>query len=119
MFFADHEKRIYSPEGSDLKFDPLALDRSLTLATGGKLAELVAQWQPPEEGTGDVSKDAPARNAVASAEAEEVLVLAARKAFGLPAFPDVTDAVALEYLSDFLWWMEKKGERGETPLPSP
>lgn len=117
MFFADHEKQIYSPPGSDLKFDPLALDRALTLASEGRLNDLLGQWCPGEGG--DVSQGAPARSAVASAEAEAELVAVARKAFQLPAFPDCPDALALEHLCDFLWWMEKKGVRGETPPPSP
>lgn len=119
MFFHDHEKQIYSPEGSDQKFDPLALDRALTVASGGRLNDLLKQWQPVPEGQGDVSPDGIARDAVARAEAETELALIARKAFGVPEFPAATDAHALELLCDFLWWMEGKGGRGETPPPSP
>lgn len=119
MFFADHEKQIYSPEGSDLKFDPLAVERALIIASEGRINDLLKQWTPPEEGTGDVSPGAETRDALARALAEQELSVIARKAFSLPDFPASTDATALELLVDFLWWMEKKGVRGETPPPSP
>lgn len=113
--FQDHEKQIYSPPGSDRKFDPLSLSRALVRATGGRLNALLVEWAAGADGLGDVSKGAAERDAVTSAAAEEQLVAAAREAFGLPAFPEVLDGTALEWLSDFLGWMEKKGVRGETP----
>lgn len=119
MFFEDHEKQIYSPPESDQKFDPLALDRTLALLSQGRLAELVGQWQPAEDGEGDVGKGAKARDALMRAEAEVELTRIARKAFGVPDFPAKLDAHALEMLCDFLRWMEKKGQRGETPQSSP
>lgn len=119
MFFQEHEKQIYSPQGSDHKFDPLALDRALVTASGGRLNVLLKQWQPLPDGEGDVSADGKARDAVARAEAETELAAVARKVFSVPDFPDATDAHALELLCDFLWWMEGKGVRGETPPPSP
>lgn len=118
MFFADHEKRIYSPEGSDLKFDPLALDRALTRASDGRLNDLLEAWQAGDLARGDVSESKASR-ALVVAEAEGELARVARSAFGLPDFPECCDATALEYLCDFLGWMEGKGSRGSAPPPSP
>ena len=109
MFFQDHEKQIYSPPGCDQKFDPLALDRALTKASGGRLNEWLQAWSPESEG--DVSAEGKRKTSVEQADAEELLVEAARKAFGLPPFPESTSAQALEYLLDYLWWMEGKGVR--------
>lgn len=119
MFFADHEKSIYSPPGSDLKFDPLALDRAITRESGGRLLELWVEWEakPGDAFTSGVLTAAEA--ALRSAAAEAELVGAARRAFGLPDWPDCPDATALEYLVDFREWMAKKGTRGETPPASP
>jgi hypothetical protein len=119
MFFQDHEKTIYSPEGSDMKFDPLALDRALVTASGGKLAELIEQWKSGSDDKGDVSASGKAERQIASALAEGELVKVARVAFKLGEFPVDLDAEALEYLCDFLEWMKKKGRRGETPPDSP
>jgi hypothetical protein len=119
MFFQDHEKQIYSPAGSDLRFDPLDLDRRLVLHSRGNLPILWVLWKTQ---TGDVLIDGVADDASAALEramAEEQIVRAARNAFQLPDFPDCTDAQALEYLCDFLEWMRKKGRRGETPPASP
>lgn len=113
--FQPHEKTIYTPPGSDRKFDPLSLSRSLVAATGGRLNSLLVEWAAGVDGQGDVSKGAAERDAVTSAAAEGELARAARAAFGLPEFPECLDATALEYLEDFLGWMEKKGSRGETP----
>jgi hypothetical protein len=119
MFFADHEKTIYSPPGSDLQFDPLALDRAITAATQGKLVEWWVEWEarPGDAFTSGVLTAAEA--ALMSAEAEAKIAAAARVAFGLPDFPACCDATALEYLLDFRGWMAKKGRRGETPPESP
>lgn len=116
MFFEPHEKTIYSPEGSDKKFDPLAVERALTIATGGKLNDLLTQWRAASDGLGDISPEGKAQSRVAAAEAEGQLAAVARAAFGLPPFPDCTDADALEWLCDYLRWMEGKGSRGS---PSP
>lgn len=121
MFFQAHEKAIYSPPESDRKYDPLAVERSLRLASNGSLSDLLADWRAGTDGRGDVSSD-PDRakeiaraDAVTSARAEEELVRVSRIAFGLPPFPESTDAVALEYLSDYLEWMAGKGTRGSSP----
>lgn len=119
MFFEDHLKQIYSPKGSELKFDPLVLDRALVAESEGRLNDLLIQWRAGTDGLGDVSDGAKYDNAVMSADAEDELVRIARGAFGLPEFPDCLDATALEYLCDFLEWMEGKGTRGSAPLPSP
>jgi hypothetical protein len=121
MFFADHEKLVYAPAGSDLALDPLALDRRLTLATGGRLHDLWSDWKARE---GDASvagtNMTAAEAALTAARAEEQIAAAARLAFGLPAFPDgPPDAVVLEYLCDFQDWLKKKGRRGDPPPASP
>lgn len=120
MFFPDHEKQIYSPPGSDLKYDPLDLDRAIVFHSGGNLSELWAGWKTQD---GDAHVDGrsftAAEAALERATAEAEIVRVARGAFKLPAFPDCTDAQALEYLCDFLEWMRKKGRRGETPPASP
>lgn len=124
MFFQNHEKAIYSPPDCDRKFDPLALERTLRIVSGGRLPDLLADWTAGFDDRGDVSSD-PERakeiqraNAVLSAQAEGELVRVARVAFELPPFPDSSDATALEYLQDYLEWMAGKGTRGSSPQPS-
>ena len=113
MFYPEHVRKIYRPAFADenTMYDPLAVERTLVRATRGNLAGLVSDWQAPSDGVGDVSEGSRERNALTSAEAEEQLVRAARAAFSLPPFPESPDAVALEYLLDFLEWMEGKGLR--------
>lgn len=117
MFFAEHEKTIYQPPDSARKFDPLALDRALTIHSGGKVNEWLKLWQGGD--SGDVSPGGRAEAAVMAAEAEGKLAELSRAAFGLPEFPEATDAHALEWLCDYLRWMEGKGSRGSAPPPSP
>lgn len=122
MFFKDHEKAVYAPPGhpaGDAKFDPLALDRALVRATGGKLADLLRQHAAGSDGLGDVSPEGQAANALMSADAEEQLVRAARAAFALPDFPACTDGAALDLLWHYLAYMEGKGSAGATPPASP
>lgn len=121
MFFADHEKTIYSPPNCETKYDPLALDRALRIAAGGRLADIVADYNAGKDDRGDISAD-PERtreiasaNDVLSAQAEGELVRVVRVAFQLPPFPETTDAVALEYFHDYMEWMAGKGTRGESP----
>src|SRR5262249_33606143 len=119
MFFEEHERTIYSPAlQPDKRFDPLAVDRALVVATGGQLDKLLKLWQPVTTDQGDISAEGQAQAKVEYAKAEEVLCAAARKVFGIPAFPEATDAVALEVLVDYLRWMQGKGSRGETPPTS-
>lgn len=122
MFFEEHERKIYSPATKpDLKFDPLAVDRAITKAMNGftdSLELLLRSVQPVTRDSGDVSMEGQAAARVTRADAEEQLAAIARKAFGFSAFPDCTDAEALEVLYDYLEWMEKKGERGDTPPTS-
>lgn len=125
MFFEDHEKKIYSPASRpDLQFDPLAVDRALTRHSGGRFSALLDDWRPVELGPdglpleGDISAQGLLDAAVGRAKAEEELVAIARKAFGLPDFPDCLDGAVLEILTDYLWWMEKKGQRDGSPPTS-
>lgn len=121
-YFEPHEKMIYSPaDRPDLKYDPLDLDRKLTVHSGGLFGELVDRYRPIEYGpdglptTGDVSPEGVKKAKVDRAEAEAELVKVVRKAFDLPEFPDCTDGLCLEILHDYLWWMEKKGSREGMP----
>lgn len=118
MFFEDHEKKVYTPTGTSFKFDPLAIDRALRVATGNRLARLVTAWKAIDSDEGDISEDGVQKKILASCEAEELLAGAARAAFGLPQFPDCTDAEALEMLCDYLDWVKKKGTRESTPPDS-
>lgn len=111
VFFEPHLKLIYSPRGSDKKYDPLAVDRLLTIHTGNRLNELVSIRNALSDDRGDVSVEGRRKAAVEAAQAELTLADASRKSFDLPPFPGCTDAQALETLYDFLGWMEGKGTR--------
>lgn len=108
MFFEDHEKLIFSPEGSDQKFDPLALDRALRKESGNRLSKLIETWKLVDRDEGDVSEDGRYKTMLASDEAEAELANIARRAFHLPNFPDCTDGFALEWLCQYLDWCKKK-----------
>ena len=110
MFYQDHEKTIYSPPSTELKYDPLAVHRKLLTATGNKFDELWAAWCGADSDLGDVSIPRDQR-VLESLDAEGKLAHAARAAFDLKPFPDTLDATALEYLRDFVRWMEGKGQR--------
>lgn len=110
--FADHERAVYAPPGSGRSYDPLALDRTLTILSHGQLPGWWVEWQTR---AGDATVDGTVDEAqarVLSATAEGKLVAISRAAFGLPDFPECSDATALEYLVDFLGYLEKKGRRG-------
>lgn len=118
MFFTDEERTIYtSPLGT--KYDPLRVDRLLTIATNNRLDEYVGCVNNAGGETGDVSQAGRAQAAVLAARAELELAKAARAAFGLPEFPELTDARALEVLYDFLGWMAGKVETAGTPPSTP
>lgn len=126
-YFEPHERAIYSPESRpDLKYDPLELDRKLTIRSRGMFGELIDRYRPIElapdgkPATGDISPEGIRTAKVDRAEAEAELVKLVRDVFELPSFPDCTDGQALEILHDYLWWMEGKGSReGKTPSSPP
>lgn len=118
MFFTEKERQVYTGTNGIL-YDPLAVDRRLTILTGNKLRDLVILRNSAHEGTGDVSPEGRAQAAVEAARAELTLADASRGAFALPKFPEVTDAVALELLYHFLDWLEGKGEAAGKPQESP
>lgn len=108
MFFTDAEKQIYIPAGSDKKYDPLALDRALRRESKNQLAKLIDTWKEVDSNEGDISEDGILQTTLASDNAEEELAIIARNVFDLPPFPECTDAVALEYLCQYLDWCKKK-----------
>lgn len=110
MFYQDHEKKIYSPPGSDKKYDPLAVERLLTVLSDGHFEKIWNTWVAINDNSGDIKYTHEMR-AVASADAEMHLVKIARGAFQLPDFPDCLDAEVLEVLRDYIGWMEGKGQR--------
>lgn len=115
MQYQEHEKKIYECPGNSKKYDPLALDRLLTVTSGGQLNTILTEWSASSDGRGDVSPEGRANNAVLSAQAEEKLVGIARRVFDLLPFPDCLDADALEMLTHYLEWMEGKGETARKP----
>lgn len=118
--FEPHEKAIYTPEGwQGTPFDPLALHNALIIASEGRLDDLLSDWSATTDGLGDVSEGSQERNAVIAAKAELELARITRLAFGLPEFPECTDAQALELLDDFARWMEGKGNRAVPPQSRP
>jgi hypothetical protein len=116
MFFTDSQKLIFSIEGSDKKFDPLALDRALRRESNNRLGKLIETWKAVDLDEGDISEQGRLTTALASDEAEEQLALICRKVFDLPDFPDCTDGQALEWLCGYLDWCKKK-EMKDTTLP--
>ncbi len=108
--YTEKEKQIYTPPLPDgAARDPLAVRRTLYAATGGRLNDLLADADAAAavtaETTGDITRGP--ENFVVAAQAEESLARAARKAFGLPGFPDgPPDGVVLEAMHHFLDWLE-------------
>lgn len=91
------DREIYRFPDSDRSADPLELRRRLTIHTQGHLSEWVKLFN---DGETDLER----------AQAEELLVTAARKAFDLKPVDQVggvVDAVVLEYLAHFLEWLLK------------
>ena len=114
MIFADHEKRIY-PGPLGKSYDPLALQREITFATGGNLAAVLDAWNaglPAADGTGDAAIRRTPEQAVLAAQAEAKLAAVGRQVFGLPPFPEATDGEAIEALNAFWEYLEKKGGSG-------
>lgn len=107
MFFQDHEKLIYTPPGCPRSYDPVVLDRTLTVVSGNRLDTLVADRNAAGEDSGDVSQAGKTQRAIIAAQAELELIPIAKAAFSLPE--ETPAAVALEYLYHFLGWLEKKG----------
>lgn len=99
------EQEIYKCPICDRYYDPLAVRRAVVLASAGKYNEAVAGRK------GD--------DPVASAEAEALLVRAARAAFSLPAVDPATgagwtDSQALDALGAFTRWLKAKKGSGQT-----
>jgi hypothetical protein len=102
------DKTIYQPAGSDLRFDPLELRRKFTLHTQNRLYELVAAFNDGE-------------SELVRVEAEETLVVAARKAFGLKGTTETggtCDATVLEYLAHYLEWLSTPFVPNTRPSPT-
>lgn len=116
--FSEKEKAIYEAPGGK-KYDPLRIDRLLVIQTHNRLAEMLKLVDPKVITSGDVSKQGRERAEVEACNAELELADASRTVFGLPGFPDCTDACALETLYHYLEWMAGKGETAGTPQSTP
>lgn len=93
MLYDEKDRNIYkSPTGDE--FDPLAVQRKLRLASGGRINDCLVQWESDDPMEADV--------------AEENLVEFARTAFKFGSFEDEgpTDAVVLETLTHFLDYLK-------------
>ena len=115
MKYEPHEKLIYSPPGSTEKYDPLVLDRSIMIASGGKINEMMVAWYGAGDDLGDISEGGKPNKLIMSAQAEEQLAKVSRKVFNLPDFPACLDAIALEFIDHFLRYMEGKGNADGKP----
>lgn len=105
LLFTPDERGIFElPDGS--RHDPLAVERALVRATGGKLDRINAILR--EDPHPDDHPDKAAQRQ-GKAEAEEMYLAAGRAAFNLAASPEVTDATVLDALDRFWEWLEKKG----------
>lgn len=96
------EKDIYQCPVSGRFHDPLAVKRAVVLASKGRFNDAVAAWKGEDQ--------------VDRANAEAVLVTAARAGLGLPPVDPktgqgVTDAQAIEALTAFTKWCRGKGQR--------
>jgi hypothetical protein len=98
---------------SENRINELIIDRNALADTAA------ASEKDVKEGIGPRPKNEFNKAAVITAKAELELASIARQAFGLPEFPECSDAVALEVLFDFLGWLEKKDSGDVTPSPSP
>lgn len=116
--FTEKEKLIYQALDGRL-FDPLRVDRLLTIHSGNRLRELVALRNPETIESGDVSKAGRAKAEVEACRAELELAAVAREAFELAPFPDCTDAQALDLLYHFLEWLAGKDAPAGTPPSQP
>lgn len=106
MLWSDDDRLIYQPEGTGLKFDPLRVENRLRTEFGGVKA--LDEIQRRRREGDDVDK----------ADAELTAAESARKAFAIHG-DDVTDAMALTLLDDFLGWLEKKRPKATPSVTSP
>jgi hypothetical protein len=102
--YTPDERAIFELPGGR-RFDPLAAQRLLTLASKGKVYQASAALRA------EPLPDGPEREQqlIGQATAEAILVAAARVAFEMPPFPEATDAEALAARAAFWEWLEKKG----------
>jgi hypothetical protein len=93
---------------------------ALSISSTAALDNLSALMNQPEgDISGSYSAGVAEKRAVDGALAEAELARVSRVAFSLAAFPETTDAVALEILCDYLEYMEKKGKREEASPVAP
>jgi len=97
---------IYSPPNSNRSFDPLDVRRKLIIHTNGELTKLIDLYNDGDE--------------LNKAIAEDRLILATRKTFGLPPLSEqngFSDETVLEYLAHFLEWLSKPSEINTNSIP--
>lgn len=108
MTFSEKERLIYELPIGGRFADPLEVQRKLRVASGGRLNEMLDDYEGGDE--------------VKAAVAEEELVTAGRTAFALPKLTPtggVSDADVLTTLTHFLDYLSKPSEPRETLPISP
>lgn len=106
MFYSEAERKIYvSPSGD--RYDPLAVQRKLRIASRGQVNEALLQWHGDDD--------------LEAAVAEENLVGFARVAFQFASFEDdgPTDAEVLDTLVHFLAAIKNSASVDATPPTAP
>lgn len=108
--FPDKVKKIYKYR--DISYDPLLIDRKLVIESNNKLKELIILRNAVIDNQGDVSPEGKNQAIIDASRAEIELARISIIVFSLPQETLMADA--LEYLYDFLRWIEGKDERVES-----
>ena len=105
--FSEKERQIYRDPGTLRFYDPLALKRALLRSARGRFNEAIKTY------------GSDASTADEKAQAEAMIVLAGREAFGLkPIDPQtgegVVDAVVIDAVTAFTRWLKGKDETAQS-----
>jgi hypothetical protein len=111
MYFPDEYKVIYECPVTHQKYDPLVIDRNLTIYSEDQIGEWIDARNARWLNEGPINPEERKKIAKESAEAELKLVELAKKSFSLPE--NTLASVALEVLYHFLEWVEGKESRAE------
>lgn len=104
MFFPDKYKAIYTYRNNS--YDPLLIDRLLTIESKNKLKELIVLRNGAVDNKGDISSEGRNQTLIDASTAEIELARISKKVFNLPQETLMADC--LEALYNFLEWLEKK-----------